>query len=181
MGRGVNNVLLQNDNHGQNQANTFNNSGKLIILCGVPGSGKSTWVKNNQKHCSVVSSDSIRLELFESLVEANRGNNQEKNALVFKIFYKRITDLLKAGETVIADATNLRARDRKKLAALAESESSATKLVVFKNTELARINNLNRPEDQIVPDLVMEKMINRFQSSLTNLKNESYTEIVFID
>jgi predicted kinase len=186
MGRGGNSDLRIVGTVEEENNQKIKKQGQLIILCGVPGAGKSTWVKKEQmsgKAIAVVSSDAIRLELFYSLIEANQGSGsaaREKHALVFKIFYKRIIEALQSGQTVVADATNLRAKDRKKLKQLADQENSSTKLVVFENTERAKINNINRDFDQQVPEPVMEKMINRFQSSINNLENEDYSEIEIV-
>ena len=46
---------------------------KLILMCGVPGSGKSTWIKNNKSETDLwISRDKIR---FEKLKERFKCNN----------------------------------------------------------------------------------------------------------
>ena len=63
---------------------------KLIILCGLSASGKSTLAKELQekRNANLVSSDGIRAEL--SFYE-----DQSRNDEVFRIFHRRIADSLK--------------------------------------------------------------------------------------
>jgi len=88
---------------------------KLIILCGLPGSGKSyyaaqLWRRENtfdEPTAVVHSSDAIRKELFGD------AGSQENNALVFETMHKRVKDDLRAGKTVIYDATNITRKSRR--------------------------------------------------------------------
>ena len=83
--------------------------GILIVLVGLPGSGKSSYAEQfkavDDAICTGVtvihSSDAIRKELFGD------ESSQEDNARVFDLMRKRTTEDLKAGKTVIYDATNV--------------------------------------------------------------------------
>ena len=84
---------------------------KLIIMVGLPGSGKSTHTAKyeTQNHTTIVSTDEIRRELYGN--PETQGNGQD----VFNEAYRRIEIALRAGDTVVFDATNLKARNRKYL------------------------------------------------------------------
>lgn len=84
---------------------------KLIIMVGLPGSGKSTYTAKyeTQNHTTIVSTDEIRRELYGN--PETQGNGQD----VFNEAYRRIEIALRAGDTVVFDATNLKARNRKYL------------------------------------------------------------------
>ena len=58
----------------------------LYMMCGVSGSGKSTWADVYAKvyHAQVFSSDAIRAELFGA------ENNQKHNSQVFDILVIRV-------------------------------------------------------------------------------------------
>lgn len=83
---------------------------EIIVLVGVAGSGKSTYIENNRtKKDLIVSSDSIRLELFETLEEGNKHNQE-----VFEIVRNRIFKNLKNDniDRIFFDATNLNRKRR---------------------------------------------------------------------
>lgn len=81
----------------------------FTMLCGLPGSGKSTYAKKlSQETKSIVcSSDAIREEL------CGDENLQENNEDVFKILHKRIKENLKIGNNVVYDATNINSKRRR--------------------------------------------------------------------
>lgn len=83
---------------------------EMIMLVGIPGSGKSYWaekfVKNNENYV-IHSSDKLREELFGD------ENYQGKNGEVFQELHKCIKEDLKFGKNVIYDATNVNSRRRR--------------------------------------------------------------------
>ena len=78
---------------------------KFVMLCGIPGSGKSTYAEqfNRLSHNSymILSSDKIREELLGS------AEDQSNNALIFKTMHERALMALDKGINVIYDATNM--------------------------------------------------------------------------
>lgn len=81
---------------------------KILIMCGLPASGKSTWAKNfigkNDKYV-IVSRDSFRLMLKnQDFCEPNI------EALITKLVNTSIEHALAAKQNVIYDATNLKLR-----------------------------------------------------------------------
>lgn len=80
---------------------------KLVILCGLSSSGKSSYAKTLED-AVIVSSDDIRAEL-------SYRADQSQNGKVFRIFHSRIDSLLKEGKTVVADATNITMKSRRPL------------------------------------------------------------------
>lgn len=80
----------------------------LYILIGLPGSGKSSWARENggRLHAIVVGSDEIRREL--------RADGQDffHDDLVFAEVERRARSLLQAGQSVILDATHYERRYR---------------------------------------------------------------------
>lgn len=85
----------------------------LWIICGAPGSGKSTWLlEHAPKEAVIVSRDKIR---FSMLTEDDEYFEHEKE--VYKEFCKQIKDSLENSEIhdVYADATHLSPGARLKL------------------------------------------------------------------
>lgn len=87
---------------------------KLIVLIGVPGSGKSSWCNAHFSSfvgtSNVISRDAIRFSLVE---EGQPYFSREKE--VYKIYIAKIKDALNNFDNVIADATHLNQGSRTKL------------------------------------------------------------------
>lgn len=86
---------------------------KLIILCGIPASGKSTWAESYQKtrsNVKWVSRDKIRY----AMLDAN-DKYFAKEEYVYRKFIDTIVFGLYKYDVVIADATHLNKWSRKKL------------------------------------------------------------------
>ena len=87
------------------------NKNVLIVMCGLPASGKSTytnWLAESSVFCAVCP-DSIRGELYGD--ESIQGDGKQ----VFTIAHARIKDLGKGKNNVVFDATNINAKRRKEL------------------------------------------------------------------
>lgn len=88
-------------------------SQKLYIMCGPPGSGKTTWAKShlNKEGNLYISRDEIRFSLLGD--DTSEYFSKEKE--VYREFIWRIYNGLKSGYNVIADATHLNEKSRFKL------------------------------------------------------------------
>ena len=138
---------------------------KLIILCGLPGSGKSSYAEelmtiNNtfsDEEMVIHSSDAIRAELF-----GDEGS-QEDNGRVFELMRKRTTEDLRADKTVIYDATNVTRKARKSAIACAHPTHDIVEchIVWAEPEECIRRDGLR---DRKVGPEVIDKMLRRWQS-----------------
>jgi len=91
---------------------TTNIDGKknaLIILCGAPASGKSTWGKEfaSKNDAVYVSTDSIRAEI------GTGEGDQSVSGAAFSIAKNRISRALASGKNAIIDATSVNRKSRK--------------------------------------------------------------------
>lgn len=123
------------------------------MMVGLPGSGKSTYAEKLSKERSAIicSSDKVREDLYGD--ENSQSNNDE----VFKLLHKRIKELLKAGESVIYDATNINSKRRR--AFLSELRSiPCKKICVIMATSLKKCCRQNNSRSRTVPYEVIERM-----------------------
>ena len=137
---------------------------KCYQLIGVPGSGKSTWVKNQiwALGLSVVSTDNF--------VEAYANQQGRTYSEVFEDYMPTAIDLMiqqvafaqQHGHTVIWDQTSTTAASRrKKFRMLPDYQHIA---VVFKTPDPEELSRrlASRP-GKIIPEEIVQDMIDRFE------------------
>lgn len=140
----------------------------LYVLCGIPGCGKSTWVKNRMAEntsstdpkWAYVSRDEVR---FSMITEEDDYFSKEKQ--VFEEFVNRICGNLNDAWTqnVIADATHLNEISRDKLINAIRRKRPNLPLhitMVYFDIplEVCKFRNDKREGRAHVPDEVMNKM-----------------------
>lgn len=137
----------------------------MIMLCGAPGSGKSTAAnyiyETEDGYWTIVSPEQIREDL------TGKKNDQSRNVEVFDIVHTQIRKNIENGMNVIYDATNCNYRTRKKIISTFRKSSRANKLVCLISPARLRAclnNNAERGEDRIVPEDVIERMYSRLHS-----------------
>lgn len=158
----------------------------LVILAGLPGSGKSTWAKRLLKTHRIVSSDEIRTRMFSSLDESEGGAHESEkkaanNALVFTVFHQEIRDHLRSGADTVADATNLNDIARHNLREIAEDVGAETHVILFTNVAQALLRNKLREGDRQVPESAMDTMLQKYMDTLMNIDTERYSSIIRVE
>ena len=83
---------------------------KLIMMVGIPGSGKSTWIKKQFPEVTPVSRDAIRFEMLKDGEDYFAHEDE-----VFESFIHQIIGSLVVDEVTIADATHLNRKSRAKV------------------------------------------------------------------
>lgn len=146
---------------------------KLIVMCGLSASGKSTIAKELAiKHnACIVSSDSIREEICRDVAD------QSKNEEVFKIFHKRIREYLNKEQNVIADATNITMKSRR---AIIENvrKLDVEKICYIIPKKFKDCIRDNRNRKHPVPEEVIAAQRSKFQIPF---KEEGWEEIIIYD
>ncbi len=134
----------------------------LIIMCGLPGCGKSTYARyliELNPDWKYVSRDEVRYKYV-----SDQAHYYDHEYEVYKEFCNQISMHLINGETVIADATHLTKGSRKKL--LENLSITPDKIyVVVMTTKFETCFNRNKTRVGItcVPDKSMYSMKNRYQ------------------
>ena len=97
----------------------------LVVLCGVAGSGKSTFAKKFFKRTQIVSSDHCR-----AMISDNPAN-QAVSKHAFDLFYFIIEKRLLVGRLTVADATSLSKETRRQLIEIAKKYGFKVVIIVF--------------------------------------------------
>lgn len=132
----------------------------FIMVCGLPGCGKTTYIKEETREMDrfvVISTDAIRAELYGD------PSNQSHNKEVFELAHLRIKEFLNCDryDTVFFDATNISRKDRRRILAIVPKGVEKEVHVVWASIEtcIARDENRNR---SVGADIIM-KIAERFQ------------------
>lgn len=128
---------------------------KMIMLIGLPASGKSTYAKTLDG--VIFSSDALRAELWGD--EATQGDNQ----VLFAELHRRIKECLKNGQNAIYDATNI--NYKKRMAFLRELKHiDCEKICYFIAVPYEECLKRNKQRERRVPEYVIEKMYKSFNA-----------------
>ncbi len=126
---------------------------KLIMLVGLPASGKSTLAKElSEKYDATIhSSDTLRKRLLGD------ENNQNDNGKLFNVLHNEIKMHLKNGISTIYDATNINYKRRKAfLSELKNIECKKICIVVATPYQKCLANNKTRERN--IPEDVIRRM-----------------------
>ena len=119
--------------------------GEVMLLCGLPGTGKDTWIRDNHPGLPVVSLDDLRLEM-----DVEPTDNQGR---VIQAAKERAKALLRRKQPFIWNATSLTSR-RAQQVDLFESYRARVRIVYL---ETAWDENLRRNASR--PDAVPEGVV----------------------
>jgi predicted kinase/predicted phosphodiesterase len=140
---------------------------KLILLSGIPGCGKSTFIDQHNLQGYTLSPDQIRLDLQppDMTIVGNVTIVQDNDQKVWNQLYERLEDRMKHGELVIIDATHTQSSYFDKYLHIAGRYRYTVVVVDFRYVELetCQVRNQNRPEFKKVPDKVIQKMYENIQ------------------
>lgn len=121
---------------------------------GLPGSGKTTALKPfaEEHSYTYISPDAIREEL------TGNAADQSKNREVWQEAYRRTTEALQKGETVVFDATFAKSNERKDFIGFVRENGASKVQGVFAAVPLEIAGERNRTRDRVVPEHAMERM-----------------------
>jgi predicted kinase len=140
----------------------------VYLLCGLPGSGKTTYAKNIVNEQGALSL-SIDDEMINRYGVAGRDYPIEKRneykASVMKIIKSEIVKNIKNGQSVVLDFAVWKKRDREYFRNLVESNGAEMQLIYLKASRALLLERLNsRAEIEkgknfiITPDLLDERI-----------------------
>ena len=122
-------------------------------MCGLPGTGKDTWIQRTHPGLPVVSLDTIRAELHVSWEDAQRP--------VVALAFERARELLRAKRSFIWNATSLTPDLRKRELQLFRDYGAYTETVTLETSWQEGLRR-NRERKAVVPETVIDSMLGRF-------------------
>lgn len=154
---------------------------KIFLLCGIPGSGKSTWVKKNVwgDNAKIISRDEIRFSLL-----SDDDEYFEREHLVWKMYVKQANEAILNDniEDIILDATHLNEKSRSKI--MKEIIENAKKkdcgiytITMIVPLDIAQERNSHRTGRSHVPENVIENMALSFTLPK---KEEGFDETFYV-
>lgn len=160
---------------------------EIYVMCGLPGSGKSTWCSENLKGLPVISRDTIREELGMTEKGVKFMGTPEQEDLVSKISDERALEYCKAGQSFVYDNMNSRERYRRSFYDKVKKFKPIMRYVYLEVTDLS-VLEARRPEIASKGPVVYKTMIEKMEfprpdeyDTIEVFQNLSVTEETFRD
>lgn len=128
----------------------------LVVFCGLPGAGKSTYIKDNLDGYEIVSLDKIR----ESIAKSR--SNQDLNDEVVRVAHEQLKSLLREKKNIVWDATNFRKDFRGKICAVGFNYKAYVE-IVFLHKPLSMVLKQNKSRTHVVPMEAIIDQVEKFQ------------------
>ncbi len=128
--------------------------GTMVLLCGLPGSGKDTFVREHLAGLPVVSLDALRGEME---IEATGDQGPVAQAA-----RERAKEHLRRGEPFVWNATNLSRRRRDPLTSLARDYKAKVRIVYVEVPERV-LRAQNQAREGVVPWQAIRRMSERWE------------------
>lgn len=147
----------------------------LYMMIGVPGSGKTTWIKNNKHNAVVLSTD----DYIERVAEKQGKTYSEvfKDAIgpATDQMEKDLIQAIRNERDIIWDQTNLTAKTRK--GKLSRMPKNYRKVAVYFSVPQDLRDRLASRPGKVIPEPVIISMINQLQPPT---KEEGFDEVVVV-
>lgn len=129
---------------------------EVIMMSGLPGAGKDTYVRNHCKDLPVISLDEIRQQQGISPTDKS-GNGQ-----VVQAAKEKARIYLRRQQPFVWNATNTTRSMRQQLLSLFFGYKAKVK-IVYVETPYEKLLSQNKNRDAVVPANVMEKLANKLE------------------
>jgi predicted kinase len=130
--------------------------GEMVMMCGLPGAGKDTWIKNNLPNYPRISLDNLRAELG-----VEPGENQGP---VIARARESAKGLMRKNTSFVLNATSLVEQLRGFWISLASAYHFRTRIVYLEvPLPVLLRRNKERPEAARVPEHIIRKMMTKWE------------------
>jgi putative nucleotidyltransferase with HDIG domain len=128
--------------------------GEMIMMCGLPGSGKDTYVREHLGDLPVVSLDDLRAEM-----DVDPTDNQ---GTIVQAGKERVREHLRRGERFVYNATNIN-RQRRGLILGMAADYNVRAHIVYCEAPMEKLLAQNRARTSRVPEAVIRRMSERWE------------------
>lgn len=140
----------------------------LYVMCGCPGSGKSTYAKEHFPKAVYACADDVRECLYGNA--AIQGNPKE----VFEVMGEGVKAFLAAGQDVVYDTTAVTSKLRRQII----KKFNVPTVCIFMNTPVEECKKRNAARSRVVPEEVIDRMARKL--TVPTLE-EGFSEIKIIN
>jgi protein phosphatase len=148
-------------------------AGTLVVLCGISGSGKSTFAARHFLSTEIVSSDACRAMLCDDPM------NQYVSGSAFRLMNWIVSERLRFGRTTVVDSTALDRRFRRDMLKLAAEHSSHTLLILFDTAKEMSLQR-DRERKHSVGEDVIERQHSKLSKTMGDIHNEPWEGITIL-
>jgi predicted kinase len=139
---------------------------KIYMMIGLPGSGKSTYIKENLQNLPIVSKDEMRVKIF-------RKDYDQANEIYISRISQYICDLLIENNiSFILDETHSKKDRRKKIIDRYKNKCKIIGIFINEKPEICKERRINFPEE------IMDKKIKEFE---VPTEDEGFNKLIYID
>lgn len=129
---------------------------EVVMMSGLPGAGKDSYIKRHFQNLQVISLDAIREEMGIAPVDKS-GNGQ-----VIQEAKERARTLLRRNTGFVWNATNITAQLRQQLAELFTTYHARV-TIVYVEVPYRHLHTQNRGREAVVPATVIDKLVNKLE------------------
>lgn len=148
--------------------------GTLVVLVGPSGSGKSTFAQEHFTPTEIVSSDACRAMV------ADDAADQAATTAAFTVLHSIVEQRLRAGRLTVVDATNVQAKARRPLLALAALYHRPSMAILFDTpADICKERNRKRHE-RVVKDVVVDRQRAQAPVSGEELEREGFDPVIIL-
>lgn len=129
---------------------------QVVMMSGLPGAGKDTWVQQHYKQWPVISLDNIRRAMKISPVD------KSGNGVVIQAAKEQVRVYLRSNTSFVWNATNITRQMREQLISLFMTYDAAV-TIVYVEVPASRLLQQNASREHTVPHAAMEKLISKLE------------------
>ena len=158
----------------------------LLVLRGIPGCGKSTWIKEHDLEEYTLSPDNIRLMFSapELGLDGKYHISSKCDKYVWSFLNERLEARMKNGDTTVVDATHTKESYLKDYKKLCKQYNYRMIIVDFSSIDLDTVKSRNyrRESYKQVPEEVIDRMYQQISNPLQgNYEIYKYDEFPNLD